>query len=166
MAAFDAGGPAGRVGGAMPHTCPRCGATYPGDETCEDRFNTSQLRELERPDYYAVHHLSVPCYLLQHNGYARRGWLEVCTLLGEFVAGLAPDEARRRLRVGVSSSTRDWRFTRGEKLPGVEMVAWSRTLADLRLDSAEHYCADVRAWAASILADAAELVRASGGVQT
>ena len=35
-------------------TCPQCGATYPTDETCEERFNVSQVTELEQPGYYAV----------------------------------------------------------------------------------------------------------------
>lgn len=146
----------------MAHSCPQCGASYPTAETCEDRFNTSQLTELERPAYYAVHHLSVPCYMLQHDAYSRRGWLEVYALLADFVAGLTPGEARRRMRVGVSGTNRAWSFTRGEKLAGVAGIPWTRTIADVRLDTAEQYRADVRAWAASILADAADLVRASG----
>jgi len=147
----------------MAYTCPQCGATYPTDETCEDRFNISQITELERPDYYVVHQLSVPCYMLQHNGYSRLGWLEVYKLLGEFVQGLRPEEARRRMRGNMGSDKRGWSLTRGEKLAGVAGIAWTRTIADVRLDTAEYYCADVRAWAASIIADAAALVRASVG---
>ena len=146
----------------MPHTCPQCGATYATDETCEDRFNISQVTELEQPGYYAVHHLSVPCYMLQHNGYSRRGWLEVRALLAEFVQGLHPYDARQRVRSAAGSNKRNWSITRGENLPGVEGIAWTRTIADVRLDIAEHYCADVRAWAAGIIADSADLVRASG----
>ena len=144
----------------MPHRCPQCGATYATAETCEERFNAAQLQELEDRARYAVHHLSVPCYLLQHNGYSRRGWLEVRALLARFVTGLHPGEARRVARGTVGSDRRTWSFTRGEKLAGVEAVAWTRTIADVRLDSAEHYCADVRAWASSILADSAALVAA------
>jgi hypothetical protein len=39
----------------MPHTCPHCRATFPGEETCQERFNISQLKEVEQPAYYAVH---------------------------------------------------------------------------------------------------------------
>src|SRR5688500_11839313 len=127
----------------MPHICPQCGAMYPTDETCEDRFNISQVTELEQPGYYAVHHFSVPCYMLPHNGYSRRGWLEVRALLAEFVQGLHPDDALRRARSEVGSNKRSWSFTRGEKLAGVEAITWTRTIADVRLDTAEHYCADV-----------------------
>jgi len=41
----------------------------------------------------------------------------------------------------------------------VAAIAWSRTIADARLSTAEQYCADVRAWAESVLADSAALMR-------
>lgn len=144
-----------------PFTCPTCGAVFPSGETCEDYFNTGQLMEVENPtSYYNVHHLSVPCYMLQHNLYSREGWLAVRALLAEFVAGLTPAEARRRNRQNWGSDQRKWSITKGPKLPGVEQIVWSRTVADVRLDMAEHYCADVRRWAESVLADSAPLVAA------
>ncbi len=144
----------------MSFTCPRCGAVFPSDETCQDRFNASQLKEIEQPAYYAVHHLSVPCYMLQHNVYSREGWLEVRKLLSKFVNdGWTPAMARRQNRVIADSGHRTWSFTRGAKLPGVEQIVWNYTIADVRLDTAEAYCADVRHWAASILADSEQLVR-------
>jgi hypothetical protein len=60
----------------------------------------------------------------------------------------------------MDSGQRTWSITRGPKLAGVESIAWTRTIADVRLDTAEHYCADVRAWAESILVDSAALVSA------
>jgi hypothetical protein len=42
--------------------CPKCGTTFTGDETCQDRFTAGQLKEGDGPAYYAVHHLSVACY--------------------------------------------------------------------------------------------------------
>jgi hypothetical protein len=59
----------------------------------------------------------------------------------------------------LDSGKRTFSITRGIKLAGVEQVKWSFTAADVRLDSAEHYCADVRRWAEAVLADSAELVR-------
>lgn len=142
-----------------PFTCPPCGAVFPSGETCQDYFNAGQIKEVENPDsYYAVHHLSVPCYMLQHNIYSREGWLAVRTLLAEFVAGLTPAEVRRRNRHNWDNGQRNWSITKGPKLAGVEQLIWSRTVADVRLDTAEHYCADVRQWAASVLADSAQLV--------
>ncbi len=144
----------------MPHTCPHCRATFPGEETCQERFNISLLKEAEQSAYYAVHHLIVPCYMLQHNVYSRRGWLEVRKLLSKFVYdNWTPAMARRQYRVSADSGHRTWSFTKGAKLAGVENVSWSFTIADIRLDSAEIYCADVTRWAKQILADTEDLVR-------
>lgn len=145
----------------MSHVCPQCRAVYAKGETCQDRFDISQLAELAQPDKYAVHHLSVPCYMLQHNVYSREGWLAVRALLGQFIfGGWTPAMARRQGRVSADSGRRTWSFTKGAKLPGVEQLLWSRTIADVRLETAALYCADVRRWAESILADSEELIRA------
>ncbi len=142
----------------MPFTCPNCGASFTSNETCQDRFTLSQLKEVEQPDYYAVHHLSVPCYLLQHNAYSWEGWLEVRKLLAKFIhESWTPTMARRENRVSADSGHRTWSFTKGAKLPGVEQIAWTYTIANVRLDTAEAYCADVRHWAERILADSKHL---------
>ena len=57
----------------MSYRCPQCGAAYSADETCEDRFNAGLAQELTDPAYYAVHHLFVPCFMLQHNRYSQDG---------------------------------------------------------------------------------------------
>lgn len=144
----------------MSYACPQCGAIFTTDETCQDRFNVSQLQEVEQPAYYAVHHLSVPCYMLQHNIYSRQGWLEVRKLLTKFVyEGWTPAMARRQNRVFADSGHRTWSFTKGAKLAGVERIRWHTTIADIRLDTAEAYCAAVRHWAKNILADSESLIR-------
>lgn len=144
----------------METSCPLCGASYPAGETCQERFNLSQLKEVECPEYYAVHHLSVPCYMLQHNAYSCRGWLEAHKLLAKFTyEGWTPAMVRRQMRLQSDSRQRAWSLTRGEKLPEVEQIAWGFTLADVRLDTADNYCADVHQWAECILADSEALVR-------
>jgi hypothetical protein len=143
----------------MSFTCPHCRAAFPSDETCQDRFDVSQLKEIEQPAYYAVHHLSVPCYMLQHNAYSREGWIEVRKLLSKFVyGGWTPAMARRQNRANADSGHRTWSFAKGAKLPGVENIVWNYTIADVRLDTAETYCADVHHWAESILADSEQLI--------
>ena len=145
---------------AMPATCPQCDAQLRPSEACQDRFNEGQLKEIEEPARYAVHHLSVPSYMLQHNVYSREGWLNARELLRQFIEeGLPPAEARRRNRIRVDSRHRSWSITRGQKLPGVERIRWTFTVADVRLDTPEHYCLDVRRWAESVLADSVELSR-------
>ena len=146
----------------MPATCPQCGAQLRPGEACQDRFNEGQLKEIEEPARYAVHHLSVPSYMLQHNFYSREGWLNARELLRQFIEErLPPAEARRRNRIRVDSRHRSWSITRGTKLPGVERIRWTFTVADVRLDSPEHYCLDVRRWAESVLADSVELSRSA-----
>jgi len=150
----------------MSHLCPQCRGVFSGEERCRERFDLGQVKEMEQPAYGAVHHLSVPCYLLQHNVYSQRGWLEVRKLLSRFVNdGWTPAMARRAIQAQ-ATSRRTWNLTRGAKLPGVEQIAWSFTIADVRLGRAEDYCADVLTWARRVLADSEELVRsveAAGG---
>ncbi len=144
----------------MPYTCPKCSARFSSDETCREHFDAAQLAEIEQPTYYAVHHLSVPCYMLQHNVYSRQGWLAVRDLLFQFVyRGLTPEMARRQYRAQWNGQRRTWSITKGDKLPGVEEIAWTLTIADVRLATPEHYCADVLNWAKSILADSADLIQ-------
>jgi hypothetical protein len=148
----------------MTTSCTQCGAVFSSDETCQERFTASQLMELNTPDSYTVHHLSVPCYLLQHNAYSRQGWIEVRKLLSKFVyEGWTPEMARRDARINADSGHRTWSFTRGPKLAGVERIVWSCSIANVRLDPPEAYCADVLRWARTILEDSEQLMLGLGG---
>lgn len=141
-----------------PGACPQCGAALNPGETCRERFDAAQLIEVVDPAYYAVHHLSVPCYMLQHNFYSRRGWLAVRRLLDEFLnQGLTPQAARKRDAAKMDSGKRTWSITKGPKLPGVGDVRWSFTISNVRTDTAENYCAGVRRWAEAVLADTLHL---------
>ena len=146
----------------MPYTCPKCGAVYPSGEQCRDRFDACLVKDFEQPtSYYAAHHLIVTCYMLQHNEYSREGWLWARDLLARFVHdGLTPAAARERNRSMLDSGRRAWSMTIGEKLAQVDAIAWTRTIADVRLDTAEHYCADAERWARSLLADTDAMMRA------
>jgi hypothetical protein len=142
----------------MSITCPVCGALLPDGTTCQELFDLAQLKEIEHPENYAVHHLSVLCYMLQHNIYSHSGWLGARDLLYQFIyRGLTPAAARRQNRKKLDSGKRDWSLTKGEKPAGVEAVKWTFTITDVRLDTAEHYCADVRRWAECVLADTEQL---------
>lgn len=143
----------------MTTPCPSCGAVFSDDETCQERFHLTQTLEFERPAYFAAHHLSVPCYMLQHNAYAREGWLAARALLGKFASGqMNPERMVRQNQRKMNHRDHKGSLTRGPKLPGVEAVVWTFTVAEVRLETADHYCADVRRWAERVLADSEELV--------
>lgn len=140
----------------MSQKCALCGGEFPAGEQCRDRFDLCLALEFENPvTYGAVHHLTVPCYMLQHNGYSREGWLEVRKMVAQFVEeGVTPAEIRKRNRARLDSRQREWSITKGPKLAEFDTITWSRTIADVRLDDPQTYCADVERWAESVLADA------------
>lgn len=135
--------------------CPECGARVPAEGRCRDRFDLCIALEFENPDAFgAVHHLSVLSYMLQHNVYSRAVWFEARDMLAGFLRdGVTPEEMRRRNRTRFDSAQRAWRVTRGSRFAEFDSIVWSRTIADIRLEDPAVYCADVKAWAASILED-------------
>jgi hypothetical protein len=139
-------------------SCPQCGAELPSGETCRQRFERCLTLDYEHPETYgAVHHLVVACYMLQHNQYSRRGWLEARTLVDDAIRhGVTPADIRKRNRRSYDSGQRQWSITSGEKMTGVDGITWSRTIADVRMDSAEAYKQDVLRWAESVLSDSQE----------
>ena len=67
--------------------------------------------------------------------------------------------ARREARVPAVSGNRNWSFTKGPKLAGVDDIYWSFNFAQVNLETSEVYCAGVRRLAESILADSASQLR-------
>jgi len=136
--------------------CAQCGAAITAEATCEYRFDQCMALEFAHPTAFgAVHHLTVASYMLQHNAYSRDGWLEARKMLSRFIRdGVLPAEMRNQSRARLDSGRRAWSFTKGARLPEFEMIAWTRTIADVRFDSPEVYCADVILWATSVLTDA------------
>ena len=141
--------------------CPLCGGKFISVEQCRERFDLCMAMEYENPAAYgAIHHLSVACYMLQHNAYSREGWLEARNMVARFIRdGMTPVHIRRQNRSRFDSGHRKWSVTKGAKLPEFDDIAWSHTIADVRLDNPENYCADVQIWAKSILADTKTLIQ-------
>jgi hypothetical protein len=135
--------------------CLDCGAELKDDETCRERFDRCLAFEYEHPETYgAVHHLTVPCYMLQHNEYSKDAWSEARQMVAQFVhKNSSPQEMLKLNRVRYDRRHRKWRVTGGEKLARFDQVPWTRTIADVRLETPEQYCADVRLWADSVLKD-------------
>lgn len=142
----------------MASTCSFCGADLSGVEKCEELFYPTQVKEFEDWSYGAVHHLSVPCYMIQHNVYTKEAFCHVRALLKRFIEeDLDPQRIRAYVNRENDSRKRDFRFTKGEKEARLPEVKWSFTVADVRLDTAENYCTDVKEWALSVLRDTAHL---------
>jgi hypothetical protein len=92
--------------------------------------------------------------MLQHNAYARDAWLEARKMLAQFIQeGVTPAEMRQRNRSRLDSAQRTWSVTKGAKLAEFDTIAWSRTIASVRLEDVESYCADIKLWAISVLED-------------
>lgn len=125
-----------------------CGAAFTDGSSCDDRFNELLALEFTDPAYFAVHHLMVTAFMLQHNRYSRDGWLAARSLLEAFlVEGTDPREAERRM-------VRRWAsVTRGAPFDRFDEIRWSRTIADVRTDDPDAYRSDVEAWARSVVAD-------------
>ncbi len=138
--------------------CPECGASWPEGGTCQDYFSQLEAWEFENPaDRYAVHHLMVLCYHLQHPSlYAPDGLRYAKQLLVDFVeGGISPQEMRERSRDKVDSGKRSWKIKAKPGLIGsyAHPIHWQMTAADVVANGADSYCDSVRAWARLVLED-------------
>ncbi len=145
---------------SIDNKCSLCGARYISNQTCRERFELCLAMEYENPATYGtVHHLTVPCYMLQHNGYSQQGWLEAWRLVDRFINGnLIPEQARKDFFLAQIRKKQIGSITRGKKLSGIDRLIWSRTIFDVVLDDLDKYSNSVRLWAASLLIDSREFV--------
>jgi hypothetical protein len=137
------------------YNCSKCGASFAPHEQCRDLFDLCLAKEFQDPEAFgAVHHLTVLCYMMQHNEYSSASWLGARKMLAQFIRqGVNPSTMRQQMRDQMDSGKRKQSITRGPKLVAVGSVKWTRTIANVRLDDAQTYCADVRQWAESVLQD-------------
>lgn len=150
------------------YTCPECGAVHPDGATCEDVFNALLALEFSDPGGAGiVHHLTVPCYMLQHDRYSDEGAVWAIGLLeATLERGISPDAYRAQTRATVDQARRDWKITRPADAPPRPRLAWPLTLADARPappavpgDDPAGHPARIERWARSVLAT----IRAAGG---
>ena len=121
--------------------------------------------EYENPPLWVVHHLLVLCYHLQHpTFYSPAGLADAQQLLAEFVAhSVTPAEIRQRKGAALDSGRRTWKITATSTAYGVyrHPVRWPLTAATVIAGGVDGYCANVRAWAASIYA----VLQATGNLE-
>jgi hypothetical protein len=136
--------------------CPECGAP---ENACGTRFQECLVREFEDSAYGAVHHLTVAAYMLQHSSkLTREGWLYERELLREFLVEKKPPAfIRKQDKDLVDSGMRAFKIKSRDGAPVINKVTWMKTILDIRVENAEKYCADVIAWARSVLEDTGEI---------
>jgi len=139
--------------------CPDCGAP---EMTCETRFHEFLVKEFEDAGYGTVHHLTVATYMLQHSSkLTREGWLYERELLREFlVENKPPAFIRKQNKDLVDSGKRKFKIKSRDGLPVINKTAWTKTILDVRMESAEVYCEDVTAWARSALDESEKISQA------
>lgn len=130
--------------------CPECSVIG-----CRKRFDEFLVLEFTDPGYGTVHHLTVAAYMLQHSSQlTREGWLYERKLLSEFlVENKPPAFIRRRNKDLVDSGKRTFKIRSRDGQRVIQKSAWARTILDVRTEDGEIYCADVTAWARSVLDD-------------
>ncbi|MBE0680466.1 MAG: hypothetical protein IH589_01015 [Anaerolineales bacterium] len=133
--------------------CPECGAA---DDLCKSRFDEFLALEFSDMGYGAVHNLTVATYMLQHSSkLTREGWLHERNLLKEFLIDNKPPAfIRKQNKDIVDSGKRKFKIKSRDGLPVINKSTWTKTILDVRTESAEVYCADVTVWARSVLEDA------------
>ncbi len=136
--------------------CPECGVP---ETLCQTRFDEFLVLEFTDAGYGAVHHLTVTAYMLQHSSkLTREGWLFERNLLKEFLIDNKPPAfIRKQNKDIVDSGKRKFKIKSRDGLPVINKSTWTKTILDVRTESAEVYCADVTAWARSVLEDVQRL---------
>jgi len=132
--------------------CPECGAD---DSLCKAHFDECLVLEFSDMRYGAVHNLTVCTYMLQHSSQlSREGWLYERDLLREFIVeGKSSSVIRQQVKDSVDSGKRAFKFKSKDGKPVIHKSTWTQTILDVRTEDPEIYCADVTAWARSMLAD-------------
>jgi hypothetical protein len=137
----------------MTEPCPSCGAAQAAGASCRDCFDALLAFENEHPPAFgAVHHLTVPCYFLQHpEGYALRTLELWRDTLADCLDGRAtPRELQARFGREFAGATRarDANAVRPPWWP----VAWPMTVCRVLSPwepppSVEGYVERARTWA-------------------
>src|SRR5512139_3276811 len=130
--------------------CPECGAP---DNLCKTRFDEFLALEFSDLRYGAVHNLTVATFMLQHSSrLSKEGWLYERELLREFIVEKkSPDLIRQQTSHQVDSGKRTFKFKSKDGKPVIDKSTWRKTILDVRAENAETYCADIDAWARSVL---------------
>ena len=129
-----------------------CRAT-PVGTTCEADFHSLLGWEHERPEFLAVHHLTVLAYHLQHpHLYSPEGLVYAQRLLADFLVGLTPTAARARHGAGLDSGKRSWRVKGTNESHGIyaPRPEWTMAAADVLTAGIDEYLERAEQWARTV----------------
>lgn len=131
--------------------CPECGGLFTAEETCTDRYHACMALELTDSAYGAVHHFTVPAYMLQHPSHlSAAGWQAMAQILHEFVvAGVSPARMRQVIQQQQKTQSKSFSLVKGRAAERPSWT-WNKTIMDVHLNDPAGYCADVRAWAEAV----------------
>jgi hypothetical protein len=133
--------------------CTECGAP---DNLCRSRFDEFLALEFSDMGYGEVHNLTVVTYMIQHSSkLSPEGWMYERDLLREFIVEKkSPSLIRQQVKDSIDSGKRTFKFKSKDGKPVISKTSWTKTILDVRSENAEAYCADVNAWAQSVLEEA------------
>lgn len=127
-----------------PRGCAWCGVSG-----CAAAFDRCLAREFEDPAFFAVHHLTVAAYRLQHGDVTARAADALRKLivahLNDAPTTYSMQQVREQFDGAVPVTERD--------RPPPARTQTVRTIASVDSSSAEDYCASVRRWAKSVAED-------------
>lgn len=134
------------------HVCDECGAVSPDSRSCEEQFDELLALEYQDPAGAGrVHHLTVLCYMLQHNRYSDEGRAFAISMLeANLEQGTTPRELRQQARKALDSGTRTWKVTRPAAVH--QRIAWPMTIVDVCSGDPNGHNARIVKWAQSVLA--------------
>jgi hypothetical protein len=133
-------------------SCQECGAP---EGTCQVRFNELLAFEFSDAGYGAVHHLTVAAYMVQHSSnLTEDGWLYERMLLRDFLlSDASPALIRKRAKHMVDNGKRTFKIKSTTGRPIFPKIKWTKTILDVRMNTAELYRSDVMDWARKVLCD-------------
>ena len=140
----------------MRAACPECGCALSEETSCQEIFESFLALEFSSPAYGEVHMLTVACFMTQHGRYsdAALAWISE-NLRAHLQEGLTPAQIRQQIAQNPAQARRDWRITRAPDEARQAHIAWSMSIGDVALNyqDAASYRAQIRQWAATVLAD-------------
>jgi hypothetical protein len=135
--------------------CPECGGLISQDDSCTLRYQRFLVLEFSDARFGAVHHLTVPAYMLQHPGQlSSAGWHAMRQTLSAFlIEGVPPAQMRRHITQSAQTQPQKESLTRGSPFQFPPGFAFTRTILSVDDSAPEAYCRDIEAWARQVLAE-------------